>query len=77
VRAAYVERDPGAVEAFSPHGPGKWLADLPKLARRTLARCGVTAVFGGNLCTYSDCARFYSYRRDKVTGRMAALIWRE
>jgi polyphenol oxidase len=77
VRAAYIDRDPGAAEAFSPRARGKWLADLPKLARRALARCGVSAVFGGNLCTYSDPARFYSYRRDKVTGRMAAVIWRE
>jgi YfiH family protein len=77
VRAAYVDRDAGAAHAFSPHRGGKWLADLPQLARRALARCGVSAVFGGNLCTYSDPARFYSYRRDKVTGRMAAVIWRE
>jgi YfiH family protein len=76
VREAYVAGDPGASGAFSAHGPGKWLADLPALARRALARCGVNAVYGGNLCTYSDPARFYSYRRDKVTGRMAALIWR-
>ena len=77
VRAAYVDRDGGAAAAFSPHTPGKWLADLAKLARRALARCGVSAVLGGNLCTYSDPTRFYSYRRDKVTGRMAAVIWRE
>jgi polyphenol oxidase len=77
VRAAYVDRDAGAADAFSSLGRGKWLADLPQLARRALARCGVSAVFGGNLCTYSDPARFYSYRRDKVTGRMAAVIWRD
>ena len=77
VRAAYVDRDGGAADAFSPNGAGKWLADLPRLARRALARRGVTAIFGGNLCTYSDPKRFYSYRRDKVTGRMAAVIWRE
>ena len=77
VREAYVGRDPGAADAFKPHVSGKWLADLPSLARRALERCGVTAVYGGNLCTYSDPQRFYSYRRDKVTGRMAALIWIE
>ena len=77
VRAAYVDRDAGATEAFSAHGHGKWLADLPQLARRALARCGVSAVFGGDLCTYSDATRFYSYRRNKVTGRMAAVIWRD
>ena len=77
VVAAYVERDAGAAEAFTALRPGKWLADLPALARRALARCGVTAVSGGDLCTYSDPKRFFSYRRDKVTGRMGALIWRE
>jgi YfiH family protein len=77
VRDAYVGRDSAAAAAFSPRGNGKWLADLPALARRALARCGVSAVYGGTLCTYSDPARFFSYRRDKVTGRMAALVWRE
>lgn len=76
VRELYLSADAGAHSAFTPHARGKWLANLPALARRALARCGVTAVYGGNLCTYSDPARFYSYRRDKVTGRMAALIWR-
>jgi YfiH family protein len=77
VREAYMSRDSGAAEAFTSRGSGKWLADLPMLARRALKRCGVSAVYGGNLCTYSDPQRFYSYRRDKVTGRMAALIWIE
>lgn len=75
VRDAYVSRDAGAAAAFEPQGAGKWLADLPALARRALERCGVTGIYGGTLCTYSDPRRFYSYRRDKVTGRMAALIW--
>ena len=75
VREAYVGRDPGAAYAFNSHVPGKWLADLPSLSRRALERCGVTSVYGGTLCTYSNPQRFYSYRRDKVAGRMAALIW--
>ena len=75
VREAYVRRDAGAAAAFTAHGADKWLADLPLLARRALERCGVSAVSGGNLCTYSDAQRFYSYRRDITTGRMAALIW--
>lgn len=74
---AYTQRDAEAVAAFSHHAPGKWLADLFMLARRALEQCGVTRIYGGGLCTFSDPARFYSYRRDKVTGRMAALIWRE
>lgn len=76
VRDAYMSRDTGAQSAFVAHRSGKWLADLPALTRRALARCGVGAVYGGNMCTYSDPARFYSYRRDKVTGRSVALIWR-
>lgn len=76
VHQAFVGRDPKAAGAFKPHAPGKWLADLSALARAALARCGVTRVYGGDLCTYSDPARFYSHRRDRVTGRMAALIWR-
>jgi YfiH family protein len=77
VRDAYVGRDAGTAGAFAARANGKWLADLPSLARRALARCGIHAVYGGNLCTYSDPHRFFSYRRDKVTGRMAALVWRE
>ncbi len=75
VREAFVVADSGAGAAFTPHRENKWLADLFQLARRRLARCGVQQVFGGGLCTYGDPARFYSYRRDKTTGRMAALIW--
>lgn len=77
VHAAFINADAGAKDAFVPHTPGKWLADLFTLARRALGRAGVTQIYGGGLCTYSDPRRFYSYRRDKVTGRMAALIWRE
>lgn len=75
VRAAFTARDAGAVEAFRPLSPGKWLADLYLLARRRLMQAGVLNVYGGHWCTYADSARFYSYRRDRVTGRMATLIW--
>ena len=76
VRDAFVGADPGAATAFVATRPGHWRADLYALARRRLARVGVDAVYGGGLCTASDSARFYSYRRDGVTGRMASLVWR-
>ena len=76
VRDAFLAVDTAAVSAFRPHAPGKWLADLYELARRRLARVGVGRVYGGGLCTYSDPGRFFSYRRERTTGRMAALIWR-
>jgi YfiH family protein len=68
---------PGAEEAFAAAREGHWLCDLYALARRRLERAGVGAVFGGDLCTASDPARFYSHRRDGArTGRLASLIWR-
>jgi YfiH family protein len=76
VRDAFVGGDPGAQDAFAQCAPGKWLADLFFLARRRLAGAGVSHAFGGGLCTYSDPSRFFSYRRARTTGRMAALIWR-
>lgn len=75
VREAFIAIDESAAAAFRPHTPGKWLADLFLLARQRLARAGVSNVYGGGLCTYSDPARFFSHRRDKISGRMAALIW--
>jgi YfiH family protein len=63
--------------AFAPFEgrPGKYLADMNALARLLLARDGVTKVWGGDHCTASERNRFYSYRRDGVTGRQASLIW--
>ncbi len=75
VREAFVTDDPAAAAQFRAHGPGHWLADLYGLARLRLDRQGVTAVSGGGYCTFSDPQRFFSYRRDGVTGRMASLIW--
>ena len=76
VRDAFLARDAQSGAAFTPRAPGKWLADLFALARRQLAGAGVTSIHGGGLCTYSDAQRFYSYRRERTTGRMVALIWR-
>lgn len=75
VREAFVARDAAAAAAFKPGLGDRWLADLYTLARQRLAALGVTAVHGGGLCTFSDPARFFSYRRDGVTGRQASLIW--
>lgn len=75
VREAFTSRDPACEAEFRPSRNGRWLADLPALARRRLAACGVDRVTGGDQCTFSDPERFYSYRRDGVTGRMAALAW--
>jgi YfiH family protein len=60
---------------FVPERPGKWLADLPGLARDRLERAGVQRVGGGAWCTVADSARFFSFRRDGTTGRMAAAVW--
>ena len=63
-------------DAFTPGiSAGKWWADIYLLARLRLARIGVNRVYGGGLCTYADPQRFYSFRRDGATGRMASLIW--
>ncbi|MEW5838745.1 MAG: peptidoglycan editing factor PgeF [Pseudomonadota bacterium] len=77
VRAAFVQHDGETEAAFIPGSrSGHWQADLYALARLRLRAVGVTQVYGGNLCCYQDSARFYSYRRETPTGRMASLIWR-
>lgn len=75
VRRDFVADAATSASHFRPHGEGHWLADLYGLARDRLARVGIEQVSGGDLCTFSDPARFFSYRRDGVTGRMATLIW--
>jgi YfiH family protein len=75
VRAEFLARDAAAASAFVATRPGHWLLDLYAVARQRLAKLGVERVYGGGLCTYSDPERFYSYRRDRASGRMAALIW--
>jgi YfiH family protein len=76
VVAAHCADDPGALQCFSPHRPGKWLADLYALARQRLTRAGVVAIHGGGRCTLNEPDTFYSYRREgAAAGRMATLIW--
>jgi len=77
VRRAFAHLGPQAEAAFTPV-PGKtdkFLADLAGLARIVLRQAGVTLVSGGQNCTVGDPTKFYSFRRDQVTGRMASLIW--
>ena len=71
VRAAYA----GYEFAFTPTRPGHWLLDLYAVARRKLS--GLKSVSGGGFCTFSDTAQFFSYRRDRTSARMAAVIWWE
>ena len=72
---AFVEQDSETRHAFRQTSAHHWLADIYQLARYRLQKLGIQQVCGGGFCTYTDKERFYSYRRDKVTGRMAALIW--
>jgi polyphenol oxidase len=77
VRAAFVALDGQAASAFKPKENGKWLANLYELARQRLHKLGIQEIFGGDYCAAEDAERFYSYRRDGATGRMASLIWLE
>jgi polyphenol oxidase len=74
VRETFLKHDSNAEKAFVPHGE-KWFADLYLLATQRLNALGVSQIFGGQFCTFSQPELFYSYRRDKHTGRMASLIW--
>ncbi len=76
VRKAFVDRDPAAARSFAPRQGGKYLVDLYGLARQRLAAAGVAGIHGGGFCTASE-ERFFSFRRDETTGRMASLIWLE
>jgi hypothetical protein len=81
VRDAFIGNDPAAAAAFIPlpmteGGGQKYLANLYRLARQRLAALGVAQVYGGDFCTYAEKERFFSYRRDGQTGRMATLIWK-
>ena len=75
VREAFMRADADSHVAFSPTRPGHWLLDIYAVARQRLRRQCVERIFGGGFCTYSDPARFHSYRRDGTRGRMAAFLW--
>lgn len=80
VRQAFLAHDPAAATHFRAHADGKFLADLQGLARQRLAVLGITQIAGndgsGAWCTVQQASRFFSHRRDRVSGRFAASIWR-
>jgi len=76
VLQAFLDHDSKAGEAFVPgNQKGKWWANMATLTRLRMAKLGIDQVFDSGLCTYQDPKRFYSYRRDGVTGRQATFIW--
>lgn len=78
VRATFIAHDTQAAAAFAAHGTaGKYHADIYLLARQRLNVLGITRIFGGQHCTFTQADKFFSYRRDGVTGRMGTFIWLE
>jgi len=77
VREAFLRGDAGAEGAFVANERGRYLADLGVLVRRRLAVLGVGRIYGGGECTFAATERYFSHRREGVTGRQATLIWRE
>jgi polyphenol oxidase len=75
VRDACIRSIPETEHAFSSNRTGHWLADMESLVRYQLNNRGISMVFSSNKCTYKEKDSFYSYRRDKITGRIASLIW--
>lgn len=77
VRQVFLNKSSDFAVAFKQTRDDKWLADIYRLARITLGQQGIERIFGGDYCTVTEAERFYSYRRDGETGRMATLIWRD
>jgi len=77
VREALLQDDLQAADAFQANARGRYLADLAALARRRLGALGIERIYGGGVCTYTDGDRYFSHRRDGITGRQATLIWLE
>lgn len=75
VRDQFMHHQPKAADAFTAGRSGHWYANIYQLATQRLNAVGVIQISGGDYCTYTDSARFFSYRRDNITGRMASLIW--
>ena len=77
VRDAFLAGDAKAGEAFEANARGRFMADLVMLARQRLQGIGISRVYGGGNCTFTQAEHYFSHRRDGVTGRQATLIWRE
>ncbi|GFE88239.1 peptidoglycan editing factor PgeF [Steroidobacter agaridevorans] len=77
VHEAFLKLAADNAAAFKANARGRWQADLYQLARNELTRLGVTAVYGGGFKCFADSERFFSYRRESRTGRMASLVWLE
>lgn len=75
VRSAFISHDKKAGLAFKLVAEDKWLGDIYLLAKQRLNKLGIERIYGGGLCTHTDQARFFSFRRDGATGRMASMIW--
>ena len=77
VRGTFLKHNPADEIAFQPAGPGHWMADIYQLARNRLESYNLGYIGGGDSCTVEERERFFSFRRDGITGRMASLIWIE
>ena len=77
VRAAFLDRNTAFEAAFRQTGDNTWMADIYALSRTLLRQAGVTSIYGGGECTVNQPGDYFSYRRDRQTGRMVSLIWRE
>ncbi len=77
VRELFIAKHFKFSHAFVQKSSQKYLADIYQLARIELNLKGVNNIYGGEFCTVCDPQRFYSYRRDQQTGRMATLIWKD
>ena len=77
VREAFLARDPANEAAFLPNARGRFMADLGLLARRQLQKLGITRIHGSGECTYARADRYFSHRRDGITGRQGTFVWRD
>jgi polyphenol oxidase len=77
VREQFLARTDVHAQAFERNARDRWQADIYRLAKAELARLGLAGIYGGGFEVYADADRFFSYRREKNTGRMATMIWLE